>query len=163
MSTESDGNIHEANPVALVHVNPLHKGMAIACCGAAIATLAPVALVQLKLLKRLPDPPGRFFDSEKIVTSEAASHFGIPDGVLGLGSYGMTLALLIAAKPSRPLVRKMLGAKLALDATVATRSVRKQITKHGRICSWCLGAAIATAGMVYFARKVQESARQHSA
>jgi len=163
MSTESDGNIHEANPVALMQVNPLHKGMAIACCGAAIATLAPVALMQLKLLKRLPDPPGRFFDSEKIVTSEDASRFGIPDGVLGLGSYGMTLALLIAAKPSRPFVRKMLGAKLALDATVATRSVRKQITKHGRICSWCMGAAIATAGMVYFARKVQDSERQHSA
>jgi hypothetical protein len=57
----------------------------------------------------------------------------------------------------------MLGAKLALDAAVATRNVRKQISKHERICSWCLGTALATAGMVYFARKVQDSARQRSA
>ncbi len=149
------------NPAALAKVCPLHKGMAIACCCAAMASLAPVALVQLRIMKDLPDPPGRLFHSKRVVTSKDAYHLGIPDGVLGLASYGVTLALLLAAQPERPLVRKALRVKLALDATMAIRSVRKQIAEHGRICSWCMGAAVATAGLVYFARKMRDAGQAH--
>jgi hypothetical protein len=76
-----------------------------------------------------------------------------------MASYGVTLALLLASRPSRPIVNKMLRAKLALDATMAIRKVRRQISDHGRLCSWCLGAAAATAGIVYFARKAREQER----
>jgi uncharacterized membrane protein len=127
-----------------------------------MAALAPVALVQLHILKDLPDPPGRLFNSKRIVTSKSAYRLGIPDGLLGLASYGITLGLLVAAQPSRPLVRKALRAKLAWDATMAVRNVRKQITEHGRVCSWCMGAALATAGLVYFARKVRDAERMHA-
>lgn len=151
------------NPVALAKVCSVHKGMAVACCCAAMATLAPVALVQLRILKDLPDPPGRLFNSKRVVTSKGAYHLGIPDGVLGLASYGVTLALLLAAQPERPLVRRALRAKLALDATMAIRNVRKQITEHGRVCSWCMGAAIATAGVVYFSRKVRDAEQMRQA
>ena len=149
------------NPAALAKVCPLHKGMAIACCCAAMASLAPVALVQLRILKDLPDPPGRLFRSKRIVMSKHAYHLGIPDGVLGLASYGVTLALLLAAQPQRPFVRRALRVKLALDAALAIRSVRKQIAEHGRICSWCMGAAVATAGVVYFARKMRDAEQLH--
>lgn len=137
----------------------LHKGAAIACCCAAIASLAPVAMYQLHALEELPDPPGRLFDSEKIVSSKGAYRLGIPDGVLGVGSYGLTLALLIASKPSRPMVRRALRCKLALDGTMAVRNARRQVTQFGKICSWCMGAAIATAGIVYFARKAGAAER----
>jgi hypothetical protein len=63
----------------------------------------------------------------------------------------------VAAQPSRPLVTKALRAKLAWDATMAIRNARRQITEHGRICSWCMGAAVATAGLVYFERKAREA------
>jgi uncharacterized membrane protein len=134
---------------------PTHKNLAIACCCAAIASLIPVALVQLRVMKKLPDPPGRLFNSKKIVTSKSAYILGIPDGVLGLGSYSATLTLLIAAKPSRPLLQKALRTKLVFDVTMATRNARKQVKKFGRICSWCMGTAIATAGVVYFSRKAR--------
>lgn len=122
-----------------------------------MATLAPVALVQLHILKDLPDPPGRFFNSKRVVTSKGAYHLGIPDGMLGMASYGITLALLLAATPERRLVRRLLRGKLAWDATMAIRHVRQQVTQHKRICSWCMGVAVATAGLVFFARKVRDT------
>lgn len=162
MSLQLEAENQAGSSVALAKVCRVHKGMAIACCCAAMATLAPVALVQLRILEDLPDPPGRFFNSRRVVTAKSAYHLGIPDGVLGLASYGVSLGLLLAAQPSRPLVTKALRAKLAWDATMAIRNVRKQITEHGRICSWCMGAAVATAGLVYFARKVRETERLHT-
>jgi uncharacterized membrane protein len=138
----------------------VHKGIAIAFCVVAMGSLVPVVLVQFKILKKLPDPPGRIFDSKAIVTSKSAYWLGIPDGVLGLGSYSITLALLIASGPSRPLLRGALRAKLLLDGTVAARKARSQMKQFGRLCSWCMGTAIATAGIVYFARKARDARQQ---
>ncbi|MHB1935761.1 MAG: vitamin K epoxide reductase family protein [Acidobacteriaceae bacterium] len=157
MSLEPVGEKQPGNPVAPTNVCSVHKGMALACCCAAMATLAPVALVQLRIMEDLPDPPGRMFNSKRVVLSKDAYHLGIPDGVLGLASYGVTLALLVYARPGRPMVNRTLRAKLAFDATMAIRNVRKQITEHKRVCSWCIGAAIATAGLVYFARKERDA------
>jgi uncharacterized membrane protein len=115
-----------------------------------------VALVQLHIMRDLPDPPGSWFDSKRVVTSKGSYRLGIPDGLLGLASYGVTLALLLSATPERPLMRRLLRGKLALDATMALRNVRKQVTEHKRICSWCLGTAVATAGMVFFGRLARD-------
>lgn len=134
-----------------------HRGMAIACCCGALATLAPVALVQLHITKDLPDPPGRWFNSKQVVTSKGSYRLGIPDGLLGLASYGVTMGLLLSATPERPLMRRLLHGKLALDATMALRNVRKQVSEHKSICSWCLGTAVATAGMVFFGRSSRDS------
>jgi uncharacterized membrane protein len=92
-----------------------------------------------------------------VITSKGAYHLGIPDGLLGMASYGVTLGLLLVATPERPFVRRLLRGKLAWDATMAIRHVRKQVTEHKRICSWCIGAAVATAGLVFFARKVRDT------
>jgi uncharacterized membrane protein len=151
------------NSVALAKGCAVHKGMAVACCCAAMATLAPVALLQLHVIKDVPDFPGRLFNSKRVVTSKGAYRLGIPDGVLGLASYGVTLALLLAATPERPMVRRLLRGKLALDATMAIRNVRKQITEHERVCSWCLGTAVATAGLAFFGRKVRDAEPLRSA
>ena len=102
MSLELAVDNQSGNSVALAKVCAIHKGMAVACCCAAMATLAPVALVQLHIMRDLPELPGRLFDSKRVVTSKGAYHFGIPDGLLGLASYGVTLALLLAATPERP-------------------------------------------------------------
>jgi Vitamin K epoxide reductase family len=162
MSSPSTSEKSKSDQSCTGKVCTVHKGAAIACCCAAIASLVPVALFQLHAIDDLPDPPGTIFDSKKIVTSKSAYRLGIPDGVLGLGSYGVTLGLLIAAKPSRPRVRKLLRGKLALDGTMAVRNARRQITQFGRICSWCMGTAIATAGVVYFARKAGAAERLRS-
>lgn len=130
-----------------------YKNVAVACCCVAIASLVPVVLKQLNVIDNLPDPPGWMFDSTKIVTADGSYKLGIPDGILGIGSYSLTLALLLNAGPSQPLLQKALRSKLALDATMAVRHAKKQVSQFKRICSWCMVTAIATAGVVHYARR----------
>lgn len=163
MSSQSQAEVEVESEPCAGKLCPIHKIAAIACCCAAIGSLVPVALFQLHAIDDLPDPPGQIFDSKKIVTSKDAFRMGIPDGLLGIGSYGATLALLIAAGPSRPRVRHLLNSKLALDGTLAIRNAHKQVTQFGLICSWCMGAAVATAGVVYFARKAGAAERRRRA
>lgn len=122
-----------------------------ACC-VALATLVPVALYQTGHLSRLPDPPSALFDTERITTSKAARPFGIPDALLGLGSFAATLALILLAKRD---VRasKLLGAKLTLDASVAAFNATRQVASFGKLCSWCTGTALAAGVMAYFGRE----------
>jgi uncharacterized membrane protein len=111
-----------------------------------------VALYQTGYLSRLPDPPSTLFDSERITTSQVAHPFGIPDALLGLGSFGMTLALILLANRN---VRagKLLGAKLTLDASVAAFNATRQVASFGKLCSWCTGTALAAGVMAYAGRE----------
>jgi len=128
--------------------------IALACCSVALGSLIPVALFQLNILKRLPDPPGAIFDSRTIVMSKDAFPFGIPDGLLGLASYGTTFLLIFAAgQPAGSrnyLLTTSLQGKLLLDGSMAAWNATKQVTQFGRICSWCMGTALATGAMFYF-------------
>ncbi len=129
----------------------------IAGCCAALATLVPVTLYQTGALDRLPDPPFRVFDSERITMSRAAHPLGIPDGVLGLASFGGTLALALLARRHRA-AKKLLGAKLALDASAAAFNASRQVVSFGKLCSWCTGTAIAAGVMAYAGRKTIKDA-----
>lgn len=120
------------------------------CC-VALATLAPVALYQSGILPRLPDPPLRVFDSERITTSDAAHPFGIPDGWLGLVSFGTTFMLAVLAKRHLK-AKKLLGAKLTLDASAAAFNATRQVVSFGKLCSWCTGTALAAMVMAYGGR-----------
>ncbi len=128
-------------------------GVAIAACGVALATLVPVLLHQLAVVEHLPDPPGRLFASDEITESKAAHPMGVPDALLGLASYGVTMALLVAAR-EHPRVRPLLAAKLAGDAGMAGFNVVRQVVTFGKICSWCTGTAAATAVMVLRGRRI---------
>ncbi|MHB8301742.1 MAG: vitamin K epoxide reductase family protein [Acidobacteriaceae bacterium] len=148
--------------VATTAPGSAHRTMAIVCCCVAIGALAPVAMLQLRMIDNLPDLPGRMFNSRRIVLSKSAFPLGVPDGVLGIGSYGVTLLLLLTARPGRPLLQAALRGKLLVDGAMAARNTRRQMTKFGRVCTWCMGAAVATAGVVYFARKAREANRLQS-
>lgn len=125
--------------------------LAIAGCCVALGTLVPVALYQAGVLEDLPDPPGEWFDSNRITSSEAAHPLGIPDAYLGLASYTATLALVLLSRRSER-ARQLLGAKLAGDAGLATFNVIRQVVSFGKLCSWCTGTAMATALTVYGGR-----------
>ncbi len=125
--------------------------LVIGSCCVALATLAPVALYQSGILPRLPDPPLRVFDSQQITTSGAAHLFGIPDGWLGLASFGTTFILAILAK-RHPTAKKLLGAKLTLDASAAAFNATRQVVSFGKLCSWCTGTALAAGVMAYGGR-----------
>ena len=119
----------------------------------ALATLLPVAAHQLGLLGHLPDPPGRLFDSDGITESKMAHPLGVPDSLLGLGSYGITLALVLTARRHEGAAR-VLGLKLAADGGAAAFNVVRQVTSFGKLCSWCMGTALCTAVMVGAGRKL---------
>lgn len=121
-------------------------------CAVALLTLVPVAMHQLGVVRHLPDPPGALFDSDAITESKAAHPMGIPDGLLGLASYGATLALLLAGRRNRT-ARGLLGLKLKADASVAAANVVRQVVSFHRICSWCTATAVATGAVVYFGEK----------
>jgi hypothetical protein len=52
---------------------------------------AIISLYQLGVIRHLPDPPGRIFDSDRVNASHKAYALGVPDGTLGLGLYALTL------------------------------------------------------------------------
>ena len=116
-----------------------------ACC-ATLATLVPVALKQTGAIRHLPDPPGRIFRSDRITASDTAHPMGIPDSLLGLASFGSTLALILLAKRSRA-ARTALGGKLAADAAFAAFNLGRQVVQFGKLCSWCTGTAVAALTM----------------
>jgi uncharacterized membrane protein len=117
---------------------------------AALVTLLPVAAHQLGYLAHLPDPPGKLFASDRITESKAAHPLGIPDSLLGLGSYGVTFSLILLAR-SQPKVRKFLALKLVGDGAVA---VVRQVATFGQLCSWCTGTALCTAVMAVAGRRL---------
>ncbi len=127
--------------------------IALGGCGAALATLAVVALFQSGAIDSLPDPPGEIFDSERITLSKMAHPAGISDSYLGLASYGTTLTLLLLAEKCG-WARRVLGAKLVMDAGAAGFNAVRQVVKFGKLCSWCTATALATAVMVYGGRGV---------
>jgi uncharacterized membrane protein len=129
-----------------------HRIMAAACLGA-LASLVPIALYQTKVNSHLPDPPLALFDSDQITRSKAAHPFGMPDALLGFASFSLTLILINASRYD-PRVRKLLGAKLALDAGAASMNVTRQVFSFGKLCSWCMGTAISTGVMAFAGRRL---------
>jgi hypothetical protein len=126
--------------------------LAAATC-AAVATLIPVAAHQIGAIDHLPDPPGSVFDSDRITESKAAHPLGIPDGILGLGSYSVTLGLVVLAG-GNPKWRKLLALKLLGDGSLASFNVVRQVVSFHRLCSWCTATAVCTAAMLIAGRDI---------
>lgn len=119
---------------------------------AAILTLLPIAASQLGWTDRLLESPGRIFDSKKIIGSKLAHPLGIPDSLLGIVSYGVTLGLAYQAR-SHPTARRLLAGKLVADGAVAGFNVVRQVVSFRKICSWCMATAVCTVVMLMAGRK----------
>ncbi len=52
-----------------------------------------ISLYQVGLIKHLPYPPGKIFDSDKANGSHHAYVWGVPDGPLAIGIYALSLIL----------------------------------------------------------------------
>lgn len=139
-------------PEESVHGGRLNAPL-IAATSAALLTLLPIAAHQLGLLDHLPDPPSWIFDSDRITDSASAHPLGIPDSLLGLGSYGLTLTLALLAHRNER-AKKLLGVKLIADGSIAGFNVVKQVVSFRRLCSWCTGTALCTAAMVFAGRSL---------
>jgi hypothetical protein len=116
---------------------------------AASASMSVIALYQLGILNRVPEPPLSRFASDDITGSaKAYSLLATPDAVLALGSYAATMTLAAMGSPDRaneqPLLPIALAAKVGFDAIVAAKYTLDEWRKHRAFCFWCLVASAAT-------------------
>jgi Vitamin K epoxide reductase family len=115
-----------------------------------------IALYQMGILKKIPEPHWRTFDAEKVNGSaEAYSHLATPDALLGLVSYGMTACLAGTGAQSRwkthPWIPFSMFGKSILDTALAAKLTVDQWTKYRAFCFWCLLATATTVAVLPFA------------
>lgn len=117
------------------------------------AAMGAVTLYQLGIVKHLPDPPVRGFDSDRLdAAGEAFAYFEAPDGALALANYGGTLVLAATGSPrrheQRPWLPLAMAAKLTADAAGGVYLTLEQVTKHRALCAYCAVAAVASVAML---------------
>lgn len=115
---------------------------------AGVASMAPVTLYQMGIIKRLPDVPAKLFDSNKVNASRTAYLFGMPDGPISLAGHAINLALATVGAPGRsqrrPWLAWLASAKAGLEAAVAVRYLFYQMpVKEGKWCPYCITDAVA--------------------
>jgi uncharacterized membrane protein len=115
-----------------------------------------IALYQLGILKKIPEPRWSKFNAEKVNGSaEAYSHLATPDALLGLVNYAVTACLAGMGAQKRwgthPWIPISMGAKALLDAALAGKLTVDEWTKYRAFCFWCLLTTAATFAVVPFA------------
>ena len=113
------------------------------------AALAGIALYQIGILKKLPEPHWRGFNAEKVNGSaQAYSIFGIPDALLGLASYAVTACLAGLGPENRwqthPVMPIGMGLKVLADAAFAGKLTIDECRKYQAFSLWSVLIAAAT-------------------
>ncbi|HVY37635.1 MAG TPA: vitamin K epoxide reductase family protein [Polyangia bacterium] len=124
--------------------------MAIAALAAADAVV--VALRQTGLIRRLPEPPGGIWDTNRVVTSPVAYAMGVPDAPLASLVY---LAMIgFAARLGRGNARRRPWSALGLAAGAAGAAgggafyLWHMLAREKKLCPYCLGTAAASFTML---------------
>jgi uncharacterized membrane protein len=116
-------------------------------CAVGLVDFGIICLHQLGVIRHLPDPPGRVFDSDEVTTSRRAFATGIADGALG-ALLSATMLVLAAAGGRRRTGRGrvfdwLLAGAAVAGAAGAVGGLRDMISKQHKACPYCLtGAAI---------------------
>ncbi len=113
------------------------------------AVLGTVALYQIGILKKLPEPRSKFFDTAKVNGSgQAYSILATPDAFLGLASYGVTAGLAAMGAENRsqthPWVALAMGVKLIGDAAMAGKLTLDESRKFKAFSLWSVLTALAS-------------------
>lgn len=112
-----------------------------------------IALYQIGIIRRVPDPPLPGFDSDRVNGSgEAYKILQTPDGILGLGSYAVTAGLAAMGGTERvreqPWIPLALAGKALLDLINAGRLTWQELARQRALCFCCLLATAATIAAV---------------
>jgi uncharacterized membrane protein len=138
----------------------------------AIATLAGVAvvdfalgsLVQLGIVRRLPDPPIRWIDSRRVMTSPAAYPLGIPDAPIALGLNALIAGASVAASRRTGRTRRLLDRLIAgasIGGAIGVVRYAIEMVRLRRACAYCIVAGAAMLAIVPIA--VRTALRDRSA
>jgi uncharacterized membrane protein len=121
--------------------------------GLGAAALVPPALLQLGLVRHLPDPrlvfAGRGFDSDRVNLSGDAFPFGVPDAPIGIASLLVNAALAGTVDPERrPLWTMAFASKIAIEAVVSAVLFVKMPTRERAWCGYCVVSSFASFGLL---------------
>ncbi|MBW3595633.1 MAG: vitamin K epoxide reductase family protein [Actinobacteria bacterium] len=113
---------------------------------AGTAAFGVVTLYQMGLIKRVPEPRLPFLDADRVDASgEAYASLDMPDAILGMLSYAVTLMFVASGGKERATLRPWLpiaaAAKVLVDVASGGILTAEQAVKHRAFCSWCVGAA----------------------
>ncbi len=113
------------------------------------AVLGGIALYQMGILKKLPEPPWRFFDARKVNGSaEAYSILHTRDALLGLASYAITACLTGIGPENRsqthPWMPIGMGLKLLAGTAIAGKLTVEECRKYRAFSLWSVLTAAAT-------------------
>jgi hypothetical protein len=127
----------------------VNRRVAMVLTAIGMTSLAVIALYQVGIFKRLPEPPLPGLDAERVNgSSEAYEILNIPDALLGLGSYAVTMGLEALGESNRPQrlpwLPLALAGKCGIDALQAARLTRKSWVHFRAFSLYSLITAAAT-------------------
>lgn len=115
---------------------------------AGMAAMAGVSLLQGGLMRHLPDPPVRGFDSDRVNSSDLAYRLGVPDGAVSLASLAMNVPAALFGGADRaeryPLVPLALGMKAAIEAVVSAWYLYQMPAREKAWCGYCIVGALSS-------------------
>ncbi|MGI9107856.1 MAG: vitamin K epoxide reductase family protein, partial [Pyrinomonadaceae bacterium] len=116
-----------------------------------MASMAAVSLLQTGIVKHLPDPPLKSFDSDKVNASDTAYQLGVPDGTLSLASLAANVPLAAFGGAERvreqPLVPLVAAGKAAVEAVAAGWYFYQMPAKEKKWCGYCIVGALCNFGI----------------
>ena len=120
-----------------------------------MASMVPTALLQAGLIKHVPDPPIRGFDSDKVNRSDVAFILGLPDGPVGLLGFTMNISIAAIGGSDRaselPWVSLFAFAKTVVDSGLSGWLVYRMPTREKAWCSYSIVAFLTNLGLLALA------------
>jgi uncharacterized membrane protein len=128
------------------------RGWLAALAAFAAADAIVVALRQIGLIRRLPEPPGRIWDTNRVVTAPVAYAMGVPDAPIAavtfLALLGFAARLGGRSARRRPYSALGLAAGATGSAAGAAFYLWDMLAREKKLCPYCLGSAAASFTML---------------
>ncbi len=133
------------------HLERRRKIMVLSAIG--LVDFSIISLYQSGVIRKLPELPGRIFDSNKVNAATDAYQMGAPDGTISNWVYAtnMVLATVGGTEKSgrKPIHDVLLGGTVLSNAAGALYYLANMTFKQKKICPYCIaGAAINVASAV---------------
>jgi uncharacterized membrane protein len=113
-----------------------------------MAAMAAVTALQTGIVRHLPDPPLRGFDSDRVNTSKTAYPFGVPDGTLSLLAFATNIPLAALGGANRgrkkPWIPLIAAGKALVEAAVAGWYFYQMPAREKAWCGYCITGAAAS-------------------
>jgi uncharacterized membrane protein len=106
---------------------------------------AAASLLQTGVIKHLPDPPVGNFNADRVMTSDPAYQFGVPDAAIALTGFAANVPLAAWGGSERtteqPIVPLIATGKAAVEAAAAAWYFYQMPVKLKTWCGYCIVSA----------------------